>query len=128
MHGGVVERDEAGEPTGVLREESAWRFRDTLRDHHEDEWVEATRAGIKLANSRGVGAIHDKDGWLGAPGIFQRLRDEGNALAARLESLPHDQLDAAAELSASAPASATTTCGSATSSASWTARSARRRR
>ena len=27
--GGVVERDERGEPTGVLREESAWHFRDT---------------------------------------------------------------------------------------------------
>jgi predicted amidohydrolase YtcJ len=27
--GGVVERDERGEPTGVLREECAWRFRDT---------------------------------------------------------------------------------------------------
>ena len=30
--GGVVERDERGEPTGVLREESAWRFRDLYVD------------------------------------------------------------------------------------------------
>ena len=29
--GGVVERDEHGEPTGVLREECAWHFRDALR-------------------------------------------------------------------------------------------------
>src|SRR5262249_33502819 len=28
VEGGVVERDEAGEPTGVLREESAWRFKE----------------------------------------------------------------------------------------------------
>ncbi len=28
VDGGVVERDERGEPTGILREESAWRFRD----------------------------------------------------------------------------------------------------
>src|SRR5918911_4963064 len=28
VHGGVVEVDEHGEPTGVLREESAWLFRD----------------------------------------------------------------------------------------------------
>src|SRR5262245_34631360 len=27
VHGGVVETDESGEPTGVLREESAWEFR-----------------------------------------------------------------------------------------------------
>ena len=28
VEGGVVERDERGEPTGVLREESAWRFQE----------------------------------------------------------------------------------------------------
>jgi len=99
VHGGVVERDAAGEPTGILREESAWRFRDRHVLTTEGEWVEATRAGLKLANSRGVGAIHDKDGWLGAPGIFQRLRDEGNLSLRVWGSIPHDQLDAAGALS-----------------------------
>ena len=97
--GGVVERDEQGEPTGVLREESAWRFRDRYVLTTEDEWVEATRAGIKLANSRGVGAIHDKDGWLGSPGIFQRLRDEGGLSLRVWGSIPHEALDRAAGLS-----------------------------
>ena len=97
--GGVVERDERGEPTGILREESAWRFRDRYVLTTEDEWVEATRAGIKLANSRGVAAIHDKDGWLGAPGIFQRLRDEGSLSLRVWGSIPHDLLDDAAALS-----------------------------
>ena len=97
--GGVVERDQRGEPTGVLREESAWRFRDRHVLTTEDEWVEATRAGIRLANSRGVAAIHDKDGWLGAPGIFQRLRDEGNLSLRVWGSIPHDLLDEAAALS-----------------------------
>ena len=99
VHGGVVERDADGEPTGILREESAWRFRDRYVLTTQDEWVEATRAGLKLANSRGVGAIHDKDGWLGAPGIFQRLRDEGNLSLRVWGSIPHEQLDAAAALS-----------------------------
>ena len=99
VHGGVVERDERGEPTGVLREESAWRFRDRYVLTTEDEWVEATRGGIKLASSRGVTAIHDKDGWLGAPGIFQRLRDEGNLSLRVWGSIPHDLLDDAAALS-----------------------------
>ena len=99
VHGGVVERDAAGEPTGILREESAWRFRDRYVLTTEEEWVEATRSGLKLANSRGVGAIHDKDGWLGAPGIFQRLRDEGNLSLRVWSSIPHDQLDAAGALS-----------------------------
>ena len=97
--GGVVERDERGEPTGILREESAWRFRDRYVLTTEDEWVEATRAGIKLANSRGVGAIHDKDGWLGSPGIFQRLRDEGDLSLRVWGSIPHEALDRAAGLS-----------------------------
>jgi predicted amidohydrolase YtcJ len=99
LAGGVVERDARGEPTGVLREESAWRFRDRYVLTSEREWVEATRAGIKLANARGVVAIHDKDGWLGAPGIFQRLRDEGNLSLRVWGSIPHGLLDDAAALS-----------------------------
>src|SRR5687768_8810371 len=39
VDGGVVERDERGEPTGVLREESAWRFRDRNVVTTQDEWV-----------------------------------------------------------------------------------------
>src|SRR6059036_977852 len=68
--GGVVERDGRGEPTGVLREECAWHFRDRHVRPTEDEMVETSRAGMKLANARGVTAVHDKDGWLGALGVF----------------------------------------------------------
>ena len=98
VDGGVVERDERGEPTGVLREESAWRFRDRYVVTTQDEWVEATREGVRLANSRGVGAIHDKDGWLGAPGIFQRLRDEGNLSLRVWGSIPHESVGHVDEL------------------------------
>ena len=98
VEGGVVERDERGEPTGVLREESAWRFRDRYVTTTQDEWVEATRAGLRLASSRGIGAIHDKDGWLGAPGIFQRLRQEGNLSLRVWGSIPHESVGAAREL------------------------------
>ena len=57
-----------GEPTGILREESAWRFRERFVDGRpEDEWVDAMRDGHAVANARGVAAVHDKDGWLGAP-------------------------------------------------------------
>ncbi len=99
VHGGVVERDEAGDPTGILREESAWRFRDRYVLTTEDEWVEATRAGVRLANSRGVGAIHDKDGWLGAPGIFSRLRDEGSLSLRVWGSIPAELVEHAQALS-----------------------------
>src|SRR5438105_7890548 len=72
--GGVVERDEHGEPTGVLREESCWHFRDAYIDTTDEEYVDAMRAAMKLASSRGVTAVHDKDGWLGALRFWQRLR------------------------------------------------------
>ena len=83
----------------MLREESAWTFRERHVYTSQDEWVEATRAGLKLANSRGVGAIHDKDGWLGSPGIFQRLRDEGNLSLRVWGSIPHELLDDVSALS-----------------------------
>ena len=96
--GGVVERDGRGEPTGVLREECAWHFRDTYVRPTEDEMVEACREGIPLAISRGVVSVHDKDGWLGALRVFQRLRAEG-ALNLRVwQSLPWDLLDRLEEI------------------------------
>jgi len=95
VRGGVVERDEQGEPTGVLREEAAWRFKERYMIVPDDEYVEAMRAGIKLANARGVTAVHDKDGWLGALRLWQRVRDLG-ALNLRVwQSVPHDLLDEA---------------------------------
>src|SRR6185503_19580407 len=88
--GGVVELDERGEPTGVLREESCWNFRDRYIETTDDEYVHAMRAGVRLAASRGVTAVHDKDGWLGALRFWQRLEAEG-ALCLRVwQSLPAD--------------------------------------
>ena len=90
--GGVVERDAAGDPTGVLRETAAWTFRDRWAAPAPDEYLEAMREGIVVANARGVTAIHDKDGWLGALGLFGRLQEQG-ALTLRVwQSIPHEQL------------------------------------
>ena len=96
--GGVVERDAAGEPTGVLREEAAWRFKDRYLTLDADEYVEAMRLGVRLAASRGVTAVHDKDGWLGALGLWQRLADAA-ALTLRVwQSIPADRVEHAHEL------------------------------
>jgi predicted amidohydrolase YtcJ len=90
--GGVVERDGAGEPTGVLREEAAWRFRDRHIAISDDAYVAAMREGVRTANARGVTAVHDKDGWLGAPRFWQRLEAEGSLSLRVWQSLPHDRL------------------------------------
>jgi predicted amidohydrolase YtcJ len=92
VEGGVVERDGEGEPTGVLREEAAWQFRARFGAVAEDEWVEATREGMHVAASRGVGAIHDKDGWLGAPGIFQRVAELDGLTLRVWQSVPYERL------------------------------------
>ena len=96
--GGVVERDGSGQPTGVLREEAAWRYRSRFSAPAEDELVEATRDGLRLAASRGVGAVHDKDGWLGAARIFQRIHERDGLTLRVWQSLPHAQLSALEEL------------------------------
>ncbi len=96
--GGVVERDATGEPTGILREESAWRFRERFVQIAESEWVDATRVGIRLANSRGVASVHDKDGWLGAASIFGRIHEREGLTMRVFQSLPADRVTALAEL------------------------------
>jgi hypothetical protein len=97
--GGVVERDARGEPTGVLREEAAWQFKARHLRIPDDEYVAAMRTGVKLAHTRGVTCVHDKDGWLGAAGLWQRL-DEHSGLNLRVwQSVPHETLPALRELS-----------------------------
>ena len=87
MQGGVVE------PSGILRENSAWAFRDRYVRPTVDEMVEASREGMGVAASRGVVAIHDKDGWLGAFEVFARLL-EADELDVRVwQSFPWDRLD-----------------------------------
>jgi hypothetical protein len=96
--GGVVELDERGEPTGVLREESCWQFRDRYIETSDDEYVEAMRSGMRLAASRGVTALHDKDGWLGALRFWQRL-DADDALILRVwQSLPAEKAEELADV------------------------------
>jgi predicted amidohydrolase YtcJ len=97
-HGGVVELGADGEPTGILREESAWRFRERFVTVTDDEWVAATREGIRVANARGVAAIHDKDGWLGAASIFGRIHEREGLSLRVWQSLPADRIDELAAL------------------------------
>jgi predicted amidohydrolase YtcJ len=86
--GGIVEVDDDGEPTGILRETAAWRFRDEHLQPTAAERLEAVRAALAAAHAAGVVAIHDKDGGAGAPEAFAALRAEG-ALTLRVrQSIP----------------------------------------
>src|SRR5919204_115871 len=68
--GGVVETDDAGDPTGILREESAWRFYDTHAAATRAETLDAMRAALPAAAAAGVTGVHDKDGGRGARELF----------------------------------------------------------
>jgi predicted amidohydrolase YtcJ len=96
--GGVVERDASGAPTGVLRENAAWRFRDEHSAPTMDEMLDAARTGLRIAAARGVTAIHDKDGWLGSLELFQRLREAGDLTLRVWQSVPADRLPRLREL------------------------------
>ena len=98
VDGGVVELDERGDPTGVLREEAAWRFLNLYASPSDEEFLEAMRPALKLAASRGVTAIHDKDGRFGALRLFQRLDAEGSLTLRVWQSLPHERVDELLEL------------------------------
>jgi hypothetical protein len=98
VEAGVVERDTSGQPTGVLREAAAWHFRERFVTVTEDEWVDATREGLKVANARGVGAVHDKDGWLGAAGIYGRIHEREGLTLRVWQSFPHDHVGKLEEL------------------------------
>jgi len=96
--GGVVERDGRGEPTGVLREEAAWRFKERYLEASDEEYVDAMREGMRVAAARGVTAVHDKDGWLGAPRLWQQLRDRAPLTLRVWQSLPHEHLGRVKEI------------------------------
>jgi predicted amidohydrolase YtcJ len=85
--GGVVE------PSGILRENSAWAFRDRYVRPTVDEMLEASREGMRVAAARGVVAIHDKDGWLGAFEVFARLLEAGELDIRVWQSFPWERLD-----------------------------------
>ena len=95
----VVELGADGEPSGLIREESAWRFKEDHLEYSDAEYLEALREGLKLASSRGVTAIHDKDGWIPAvPRLWQELETQ-DALPIRVwQSVPHENVDRFAEI------------------------------
>ena len=98
VEGGVVVRTSSGEPTGVLYEESAWQFKARYVETPDDEYLAAMREGVKVAAARGVTALHDKDGWLGAIGLWQQIEAQGGLPLRVWQSTPADRLPHLREL------------------------------
>src|SRR5207253_1839695 len=60
--------------------------------------VGAMRRGLKVAASRGVTAVHDKDGGRGALRLWQRLETAGSLTLRVWQSLPAERVEELREL------------------------------
>ena len=95
---GVIDRDESGQPTGVLRELAINLIRDVIPPPTEEETVEAMREGFPLLHRLGLTGVHDHRGMSGAEGqptfrAYQCLQAAGK-LALRLwMGIPGERLD-----------------------------------
>jgi hypothetical protein len=100
---GVIDRDESGQPTGVLRERAITLIRDVIPPPTEEETVEAMREGFPLLHRLGLTGVHDHRGMSGAEGqpafrAYQCLQAAGK-LALRLwMGIPGERLDEAIAL------------------------------
>ena len=115
VEGGVVERDARGEPTGVLREEAAWRFQ---ARHLRRARTTSTSTRCARAEARGARAASrrctTRTAGSARSGSGSGSKRDG-ALTLRVwQSLPHDRLDELRALGDPRPASAARCCGSAT--------------
>lgn len=77
--GGVIERDAAGEPTGVLKENANALVDRVLPQPDAEERYECAVAGQREALRRGITAIGDLDNFAGTIPLeaFERMRDRG---------------------------------------------------
>lgn len=79
---GIIERDEGGQPTGILRELAINRVRQVIPPFTADETDEAMRQAMADVHRLGLTGVHDMrimGGEDGPPAfrVWQRLRSEG---------------------------------------------------
>lgn len=76
--GGTIDRDEHGEPTGVLRESAMWLVEAQQGEKSEDQIVAAIEAGGDAFRRAGVTSVHEAGiGPAKELRAYQRLRREG---------------------------------------------------
>jgi predicted amidohydrolase YtcJ len=93
----VVERDAAGQPTGVLRETAAWNAAAAIPPPSESRLDEAVMRGQAMAHARGVTGIHDfqREHGLAA---WQRLHADRRLSLRVWASLPAERIDEVIDL------------------------------
>ncbi|HDQ73418.1 MAG TPA: amidohydrolase, partial [Chloroflexi bacterium] len=100
---GVIDRDESGEPTGVLRELAINLVTDVIPPPTEEETVDAMREGFGILHRLGVTGVHDyriMGGVDGPPAFraYQRLQAAGELALRMWMHIPGERLDEAIAL------------------------------
>ena len=100
---GVIDRDESGQPNGVLRELAINLVREVIPVPTEDETVAAIRGGFTELHRLGLTGVHDyriMGGADGAPAFraYQRLQTSGELALRMWMLLPGEHLTQAIEM------------------------------
>ncbi len=100
---GVIDRDESGQPTGVLRELAINLIREVIPPPTEEETIEAMREGFLLLHRLGLTGVHEHRVMGGANGppafhAYQRLQAAGEVALRLWMDIPGERLDEAIAL------------------------------
>lgn len=100
---GIIDRDESGGPTGILRELAIEMIREILPRATDDELYRAICSAIAEAHRLGLTGIHDMRIMGGEDGLpafraYQRLRADGKLKLRVWMMLPGERLDEAVGL------------------------------
>jgi predicted amidohydrolase YtcJ len=99
--GGQIDRDEQGEPSGVLRENAMRLVRGIIPVTTRDDVVQSAKAAIAYAHRHGITSVHDMSG----AGVFgdhfwayQLLKERGELTLRVLAAIPGADIDHAIAL------------------------------
>lgn len=95
--GGEIERDSAGQPTGILKENAQGLIFRILAEPSLDEAVDAVRAAMRAVHKMGIVGVHNLEGTI-ALRAMQQLRAAGELKLRVMAQIPEAELDAAIAL------------------------------
>ena len=96
--GGRIERDAAGEPTGIVREHAVRLFAALESRAVRGSDLERLARAVRRLHAHGVTMVHDFDGAEALPLLRVLLRDPGSPRLRVVAHLPHAELEAALAL------------------------------